>query len=217
MQPATSGNPTNDGYFLDSCIYINYGVPEDTFHAEAVTFFCKTCPKHTSETVLSELAGFKAFMARFGRDLNKAVGGKDKNLMFKHPWLVFQGYNQNQQSVIAAFLETVKGRLPLLIQQEYASLKGLVSDSIQEALSKTCKPYIIQSKDLVFLKNIEFVKDEGDKQIVADAALWASGFNNFRFCTTDREHILKNKVDLENIITRHYGRNCLIFTHLEMS
>lgn len=212
-----SGNPTNDGYFLDSCVYINYGVPEDTFHDEAVTFFCKTCSKHTSETVLSELEDFKSFMARFGRDLNKALGSKDKNIMFKKPELIFQGYNQNQQSVITAFLETVRGRPSLLIQQEYASLKGLVSDRIKEALAKTCKPYITPSTDVVFLKTIEFVKDEGDKQIVADAALWASGFKFRGFCTSDREHILGHKGKLELIITKHYGHNCLVFTHLEAS
>ena len=214
MQPVTSGNPTNDGYFLDSCVYINYGVPEDTFHDEAVAFFCKTCRKHTSETVFSELAAFKSFMSRFGRDLNKALGSKDKNLMFKRPRLVFQGYNQNQESVITKFLETVRGRPPILIQQEYASLKGLVSDRIEEAISKTCKPYITPSTDSVFLKTIEFVKDEGDKQIVADAALWASRFKSCWFCTFDREHILGHKEKLELTIMKYYGHNCLVFTHL---
>ena len=215
MQQAMSGNPTNNGYFLDSCVYINYGVPEDTFHDEAVNFFCKTCNKHTSETVVGEIGEFKSFMSRFSRDLNRALGSKDKNLMFKNPWLVFQRYNQNQQSVIAAFLETVRGRPPLAIQQEYASLKGLVSDRIEEALAKTCQPYITPSTDAVFLKAIEYVNDDGDKQIVADAALWASGFGFRGFCTSDREHILGNKGKLELAITKHYGRNCLTFHHLE--
>jgi hypothetical protein len=214
MQPATSGNPTNEGYFLDTCVYINYGVPQNIFYDEAVTFFCKTCSKHTSGTVLGELCDFSFFMSRVGRDLNRALGGKDKNLMFKEPWLIFRGYNSNQQNFIVAFLETVKGRPPLLIQQEYASLKGLVSDRIKEALAKTCTPYISPSTDAIFLKDIAYVGDEGDKQIIADAALWARGFKFRGFCTSDREHILKHKEDLELTITRHYGHNCLVFAHL---
>ncbi len=34
-----SGNAINEAFFLDSCVYINYGVVDDLFHNEAVVFF----------------------------------------------------------------------------------------------------------------------------------------------------------------------------------
>lgn len=209
------GNPTNKGYFLDTCVYINYGTIGNTFHCKAVEFFCKDCDKHTSESVIMEIQDFKSFMSRFGRDLDRALGSRDRRLVFKNPWLIFQNYNQNQRTFIEDFLRTVVGRPPLQISAEYRFLKALVSDRIEDALSKTNKPYIVQSNDGTFLKLIVYVQDDGDKHIVADAALWATHFSYRHFCTSDKEHILDHKNNLELDITKHYGHNCLIFVHLD--
>ena len=210
-----SGNPTNDGYFLDTCVYVNYGVPDNTYHKEAVGFFCKNCYKHTSDSVIAEIDDFKVFMSRFGRDLDKALGSRDRTLVFKNPWLVFRDYNDNQRTFIENFLNVVVGRPPLQISEEYRFLKGLVLERINEALSKTNKPFIPLSNDAELLKRIAYVQDTDDMQIIADAALWASQFSFRHFCTSDREHVLDNKNNLELDITKYYGHNCLVFVHLE--
>lgn len=210
-----SGNPTNDGYFLDTCVYVNYGVPDNEYHKEAVGFFSKDCYKHTSDSVIVEIDDFKSFMSRFGRDLNRALERRDRRLVFSNPWLVFQNYNQNQRTFIEDFLHVVVGRPPPQISEEYRFLKGFVSDRIEDALSKTTKPYIAQSNDDLFLKLIMYVQDDGDRQIIADAALWATGFHFRNFCTSDNQHIMEYKEKLELSISKHYGRNCLVFVHLE--
>jgi hypothetical protein len=210
-----SGNPTNSDYFPDTCVYINYGVIGESFHEDAVQFFSKSYSKHTSNAVLVEIEDFKTFISRFGRDINKAVGTREWLNAFKNPYIVFRDYNENQMSFIMAFLKTVVGRPPLQVSQKYALLKSIVNDRIAEALAKTTKPYINQSTDTKFLSLISFVEDEGDKQIIADAALWSTSFKYRNFCTADEKHILRKKVDLETTITKHYGRNCLIFAHLE--
>jgi len=209
------GNPTNDCYFLDTCVYVNYGVPQDIYHEEAKVFFSNNYAKHTSDSVIAEIGDFKSFMSKFGRDLNKALGSKDRKWVFKNPWLVFIDYNSNQRNFIEKFLKVVVGRPPLKISEEYRILQGLVLDRINEALSKTNLPFLPLSNNNELMKQIAYVQDIGDIQIIADAALWASQFSSRRFCTSDKEHIINNKNDLELDITKNYGHNCLVFIHLE--
>lgn len=214
MQWLMSGNPTNDAYFLDSCVYINYGTTGNLFHDESVDFFSKGCLKHTSTTVLGEIEDFKSFMSRFGRDLNAILAKVTVNRVANNPWIYFQGYNENQQPVIEQFLQEMLGRSPLDISNKYRNFKSIVIDKIDEALSMTEQPIIQQSNDQPFIALIEYINDSGDKQIIADAALWAAQFRFRRFCTADNEHIMKHKTQLELTICKHYKRNCLIFTHL---
>jgi hypothetical protein len=107
------------------------------------------------------------------------------------------------------------GKPPSQICEKYRLIKGIVSDKINEALAKTDAQYIEPSNDSVFLGQITYVKDADDRQIIADAARWATQFPFRYFCTSDREHILIHKPDLELDINKHYGRNCLVFIHLE--
>ncbi len=214
-QSVMSGSLTNNEYFLDTCVYINYGYPKDDFHEAALTFFGKPYNKYTSNSVIVEIENFKAFMSRFGRDLNKSLSPKNTGQVFKNPYVIFQGYNENQMSFIISFIETVKGRPAERILEEYRSLKTLVSDRMHQALSKTNQPYVLPSKDSTFLQQISYIQDQDDKQIIADAALWSTQFKYAYLCTSDEGHILKKKQNLELDITKHYGRNCLVFVHLK--
>ena len=101
------------------------------------------------------------------------------------------------------------------ILEEYRSLKGLALDRIDDALDKTKKPIIAPSSDTSLYNKLSYVQDSDDIQIICDAALWASNFKFRMFCTSDRTHILENKNQLEIDITGHYGRNCLIFIHVQ--
>jgi hypothetical protein len=202
-------------YFVDTCVYINYGVSLDIFHKESVAFFDIKEKKHTSESVISELQDFESFLAKFGRDLNVALNQGRRRDVLKYPETVFRGYGENARNYIRRFLELVKNRKAEDILKEYRSTKALTLALISDALSKTQNPFVIQSTDQKFIQLISYVNDDADAQIIADAVLWAMNYPYRKFCTSDNEHILKNKTPLEVSITNNYGRNCLIFVHVK--
>ncbi len=214
-----SGNPTkkipSESYFIDTCIYINYGIHFDPFHDECVCFFNSNHKKHTSESVLNELEHFKNFMSRFSRDLSIALSQGNRRTVVKFPFSIFTNYNTNQEFFITEFLKIVKTRSATEIISRYRAFKKLTLEQISEALSKTEEPWIPSSTDLKFLILISYVNDKADEQILVDAASWAVNFSHRLFCTSDRKHILSNKDDLIRDISKHYGRNCLGFVHVK--
>jgi len=204
-----------NSYFLDTCIYINYGVGFGIFHDECTCFFDSSHKKHTSDSVLTEITYFKQFMERFGRDLSIALKqGKCKDVL-NHPCSLFRGYGSNSLQHIQNFRITLKGRSDEAILSQYRTAKRMTKELISDALSKTEKPIIASSVDSKFIKLISYINDDADSQIIADAASWAKQYRYRMFCTSDREHILSNKDDLIRDISKHYGRNCLGFVHVK--
>src|SRR4030043_1678322 len=127
-----SGNPTSKlpktSYFVDTCVYINYGVSLDVFHDESEAFFATKEEKHTSESVLKELNDFQGFLSKFGRDLSIALNQGRRSDVLNYPWAVFKGYGKNAQGYILRFLIFVKNRNAEDILKEYRSTRGLTLD-----------------------------------------------------------------------------------------
>ncbi len=214
-----SGNhtskPSCKSYFLDTCIYINYGLSFDPFNTECTCFFNSNHKKYTSKSVVNEIEKFKSFMSRISRDLSLALTRNKCRTVVKHPFSVFRGYYDNQESVIVNVLAIINTNKAEEMISKYRAFKRLTLEQIDVALSKTEDSQIPASVDTKFIEHIRYIGNDADAQIIADAAIWASNFSIRHFCTSDKKHILQNKVALMRDINNHYGHNCLGFVHVK--
>lgn len=211
----TKGNPYD--CFIDTCIYIDYGLPApfSDFNTEATDFFNSAHRKYTSYSVTIEINRFKGFMHQFQIQLEGALNRRERKSIIKIPQTIFTGYNDSRWPLIEKLIGMIKNRNDKEMASLYREFRKLVIDTIDDGLAKTANPIEPVSKDQAFVQSLEYIKDTDDQQIIADAVVWATRFDQALFCTIDRNHILKNGPTLTAKCAAKVGRHCLIFMHVK--
>src|SRR3972149_2134771 len=200
-----SGNPLLLRFYFKKLKKGELGKKEKKKKKKKYSIFNASTMRHTSESVISEIENFKSLMSEFGRDLNIVLSRNKIKDLRKFREAMFQGYNENQGIFIKQFLEIVITRNEEVIVSEYRATRREVESKIGAVLeTKTQKPLIPISKDQGFIDSLVCIEDEDDRQIVADAVLWATGYDSTIFCTSDSVHILTSSPAIKSTINSYY-------------
>ncbi|MEM4217642.1 MAG: hypothetical protein QXZ09_06435 [Candidatus Methanomethylicaceae archaeon] len=195
---------------MDTCVYCGYAYRWDGDNEHCGRLFeSDRYSRNTSLTVKLEIEEICRDLGRFLRDVAK------KGLR----QVIDQEQSKKRKDLFEKIAGSLIGKDPA---DQYAQLRTatrIIVQAFSEAMERTCKPILAQSKDYLLIQSLYLIGNESDAQILGDAIEWAKSLQGTAlFFTKDRCHVLENHKTICKVIRNHYGSEPNIdFKHVSQS
>jgi hypothetical protein len=185
-------------FFLDSCLFLAYAYPHESWHTRAVAFFNSDKSRHTGTRVKREIENRLHRRKKLYIDLMTHLGRNATPNEFVSAVL-----NNNDLRHFQEILATIPAATIPEIVTYFRDKAEITRKGVEEAFSKT-NAELIQCYDdeacVVLIQTL--VVNRSDAEVLMDAFRWSED-HPATFATTDMTDIIHNREQVIAALKRH--------------